>query len=506
MLTTLLMLLIAWQDATTYKISISPITVTVETVTTPAPVPDPEPEIPTPWVGPPEVIPDPNAGWTVLTPSADSRIIYVSSSTGNDANDGLTESTPLATIAKAYSLTRKDYPDWILLKHGDEFVSNLNWEKSGRSADEPAVLSGYGDGARPVINEEGINYYGSNGKALSHLAFVGLQFKGNGINGKGIFLAGNVSDVLIENNSFDDYHLSMQIISIGEFIPTDLSIRRNVSTDAIGIGLLAVEIDKILLEENLFDNSGQSGEGPSIYKHNVYLTKVKNLTAKNNIFARGSNFGLKMASNDVAGFTDFLVENNLFFNNGISLDASGNVPLGITTYRHQRGTINNNVFTEIGRTFADGSKQDMAAWMRNTETITWDSNYFVHKQHLAANPMFHWGDDERHKDITIQNSVVYDWSLGDGKPDSRYFEFNAYQASPLVGVTNLQLVNNQINLPAASYVDPTRTVGSYYTTIGGTNDAVAFLTAARGRSKANWSPQFTANAVNNYIRAGFTKK
>lgn len=82
MLATVLMLLVAFQDATTYKISISPITVTVETVTTPAP--DPEPEIPTPLVGPPEVVPDPNAGWTVLTPSADSRMIYVSSSTGNE--------------------------------------------------------------------------------------------------------------------------------------------------------------------------------------------------------------------------------------------------------------------------------------------------------------------------------------------------------------------------------------------------------------------------------------
>src|SRR4051812_9806809 len=37
-------------------------------------------------------------GWTQVTPSSDSRVVYVSSSSGNDANDGLTEATAKATI------------------------------------------------------------------------------------------------------------------------------------------------------------------------------------------------------------------------------------------------------------------------------------------------------------------------------------------------------------------------------------------------------------------------
>lgn len=37
-------------------------------------------------------------GWTVLTPSADSRLVYVSSSTGNNSNDGLSPATPKQTI------------------------------------------------------------------------------------------------------------------------------------------------------------------------------------------------------------------------------------------------------------------------------------------------------------------------------------------------------------------------------------------------------------------------
>src|SRR6266478_3333053 len=52
-------------------------------------------------------------GWTLVTPSPDSRIIYVSSSTGNDANSGLSRFAPLKTIAKGESLLRDGMPDWL---------------------------------------------------------------------------------------------------------------------------------------------------------------------------------------------------------------------------------------------------------------------------------------------------------------------------------------------------------------------------------------------------------
>ena len=43
-------------------------------------------------------------GWTVVEPSADSQIVYVSSTQGNDANDGLSALTPKKTIGAAKSL------------------------------------------------------------------------------------------------------------------------------------------------------------------------------------------------------------------------------------------------------------------------------------------------------------------------------------------------------------------------------------------------------------------
>lgn len=444
-------------------------------------------------------------GWTVLTPAADSRMIYVSSSAGNDTNAG-TEAAPVATIAKAYTLTRNKFPDQILLKRSDQFIANISYGKSGRAINEPMVFSAYGEGNRPIINGQGLNYWGANGGvgySMNFVAITGIEFRG-GPGLKAINFAGGMDHILIEDCAFSKYGtVALHIQNINADTPKNITIRRNAVTDCDGQGMLINYTDGLSLEENLVDHNGHSGDGPNMLRHNVYLSDIKHLTAQNNIFARGSNFGLKMATNNIAGFTDFVVENNLFLNNGISMDASSGIPLGITTYRHQRGVVKDNVFTELGRQFANGAVQDTAAWLRNTESVVWDGNHFVHKPALAGNPLISWGNNERHKDITISNSVVHNWNLGANAPATMYFEFQAYQEPPLVGVTNLQLVNNRIDKPDAEYADPSRTVGSYYASIGGINDAVAFLEVARNQSKANWNAAYTADAVNDYIRDGF---
>ncbi len=69
--------------------------------------------------------------------------IYVSSSIGNDANDGLTEATPVKTIAKANEIAAAG--DGILLKRGDEFRESV-YVKSN------TTYSAYGEGAKPFIN------------------------------------------------------------------------------------------------------------------------------------------------------------------------------------------------------------------------------------------------------------------------------------------------------------------------------------------------------------------
>jgi hypothetical protein len=56
---------------------------------------------------------------------------------------------------------------------------------------------------------------------------------------------------------------------------------------------------------------------------------------------------------------------------------------------------------------------------------------------------------------------------------------------------------------AVAYSDPNRTIATYHASIGGAPSLQAFLSEARQQSKSYWRVQYTANAVNDYVRAGF---
>src|SRR3954462_5008328 len=85
------------------------------------------------------------SGFTVIGPSADSKVIYVSSSQGNDGNAGTSVNAPVKTIAKGKSLLRNGMPDQMLLKKGDAWYESIGTGGlSGRAADEPMVIGSYG--------------------------------------------------------------------------------------------------------------------------------------------------------------------------------------------------------------------------------------------------------------------------------------------------------------------------------------------------------------------------
>jgi hypothetical protein len=76
-------------------------------------------------------------GWTKFTASPDTQKVYVSSTSGNDQNDGLSPATPKRTLAAGVALMRHGYPDWLLLERGDVWHESLGqWRKSGRSQSE----------------------------------------------------------------------------------------------------------------------------------------------------------------------------------------------------------------------------------------------------------------------------------------------------------------------------------------------------------------------------------
>ncbi|HZN68684.1 MAG TPA: hypothetical protein VFB66_25615, partial [Tepidisphaeraceae bacterium] len=64
-------------------------------------------------------------GFTAITPSANTRVVYVSSSLGDDAFDGMSPERPVRSIARGASLVRSGSPDWMLLNRGDVWHETL---------------------------------------------------------------------------------------------------------------------------------------------------------------------------------------------------------------------------------------------------------------------------------------------------------------------------------------------------------------------------------------------
>src|SRR4051794_1369227 len=120
-----------------------------------------------------------SAGWTVVTPSSDTRTIYVSSSSGNDANIGTSPTAAVKSLAKAASLLRDGSPDWMLLKRGDTWSGSSfpTWNKSGRSSAEPMYIGTFGAGSRPLIDTGAVGgFAATTGRAVNNLVMSGVQF------------------------------------------------------------------------------------------------------------------------------------------------------------------------------------------------------------------------------------------------------------------------------------------------------------------------------------------
>lgn len=79
------------------------------------------------------------------TPSADTRIVFVSSSEGDDSFDGLSPSRPKKSLRAALEVARIGKPDWIVLKRGDVFRAEGRLPRiAGRGPGEEMIVGAYG--------------------------------------------------------------------------------------------------------------------------------------------------------------------------------------------------------------------------------------------------------------------------------------------------------------------------------------------------------------------------
>lgn len=82
--------------------------------------------------------------------SSKGKIYYISSSQGNDKNDGLSEKKALRSLAKASEL-RLEAGDKVLLKSGDIWEAETFLPQGNGTPEKPITISSYGKGEKPHI-------------------------------------------------------------------------------------------------------------------------------------------------------------------------------------------------------------------------------------------------------------------------------------------------------------------------------------------------------------------
>ena len=370
-------------------------------------------------------------GWTNVTPSADTRIVYVSSSEGSDSNSGLSPDSPFKTIAKGKGLLRSGSPDWLLLKRGDVWFEKYGLlNVSGRSAQEPILISAYGEGDRPLLNTRTDNAISTNVTAVNNVAIVGIHFNSNTNDpsspdftntsaGYGFYGVAPINGILVEDCHFEHYGTNLLFQSY-QGLEQNISVRRNVIVDSTGgrsQGMYVNEVEDILIEENLFDHNGwseeNSGEPSSIYNHNVYMSSHNDgdIVVRGNIFANASSHGLQARAGGV-------IENNLFLKNPIGMvfgNGSSFTPGGV------EGRVSHNVFLDSRD--INGNPRGYGIEVGNTKpdagTVVED-NIFAHdgqrnfpaiKLSMGNSPS-NLSDAVGLNDLTVRDNIVYDWYQG----------------------------------------------------------------------------------------------
>jgi hypothetical protein len=465
----------------------------------------------------------PATGWTDFPPSADSRIIYVSSSAGNDANDGLSQATPKRTLTNGYEALRSGYPDHLRIMRGDTLSEDaIFMTKSGRSVTEPLVIEAYGNEAlpRPVWRTGyGGGIVRDSHARIQYVAVMNLELDGSrNMGGAGVSMIGGGSGVGGSDWLFEDLYIHNYGTNIvidtasGEYgAIRDVTIRRCIISDAYpvsghGQGIFAAGIGgQFLLEENVFDHNGyEGGTTPTVFNHNVYIYNYNGAdwatqltTFRGNIVARASSHGAQLRGGGV-------LYNNLAVGNSIGLlsGTGGGADGGVDPTNPLTTDMQYNVVTE-GKDM-EAPNFNALGWGID---LQWLAGGVVSNNLLANNlgsaPHSIWtggqhGYDFIH-DLTISNNVVYNWgqveiegnsssnynnifannTLVDTNPTRSIFYHYVY---PVVGAINSSTNLFDVTNPNAFYYGGSHNFAQWRTAVGDTGSTmqqVAFTDPTR---------------------------
>lgn len=519
----------------------------------------------------------------------DSRIIYVSSSDGDDTtgvcytpnatvvgsdpfNPG-SSIQPFKTLTAAYSQLRSGYPDMLLLKRGDAWeesfsdVSAGEWKKSGRSPHERIILATYGEGDRPLLNlgsGSGIVCSG-----VDNLTVTGIRFFSHTWQtvspGKGVYILSGGTGAhhqLHEDCLYDRHELNV-VQGSTDNPHAQIAFRRciinNIGRDGDGGDVFYVtRMTGFLFEENIVyvPNTGArwlylSPAG------NEDSSTLRGVLVRRNIFFTSTRGGINGRSGGV-------FDNNLIVRNDNVLLGG----LGGSDGSVQNADATNNVFLESARYTVvaltlqglDGSLDTEACGLIKGNIFTDGTGIDGSSTAILINA----GEDDAAiaKNLTIEKNIIYNWTgegtnrgmatsaaflangvsgvlirdndfqftsgdpikeiilhraYADGTMRFEGFSYygNRYYVDKNTSPNNwftpggsfegwvLESGETGAQVVQVDYPDPDRNLKTYNVLLGGDPSTEQFMQEAIQQSRAYWRPEYTAAAVNAYIREGF---
>jgi len=487
------------------------------------------------------------------------RVIFVDSVSGDDGtaqadtlanvtfdSNGIFQSAgtihPYQTLATAYAQMRADEPDIMLLKRGSEWSTGLGvtYLKSGDSQTTPHIIASYGPtGNRPKLTDILFNTSNASFVFISGLHFYSANWT----------TAARALDIrwLASYQTFEDLYIEQKagdIVAGTVGSSTNIAFRRciwlhNAAHDG---QLFASGTTNLLLEENIFSTpydesyTNMSRYGRHLY---FYFSADKNLQLRGNIFFASDREGADLRWGGVAN-------NNLFMQSFLRMGDEGTGTREIAS-----GNIFNNVLLEASPRTGVGTQMTIIAndGTNIYNNIKSDNSGGINiMPNLDATPALPLA-----RNIDIYDNIVSGYPAGNGT--GIYFSslltdllnltitgndlqlLNGNGADALIGIQTAHLpyatfANNRYysttadadwfnqgtyaqwitatgetgsSNAAVTYTDPSRTLRSYNQTLGGTASTEEFMAEALNQSRQNWRPEYTACAVNNYIREGFDK-
>lgn len=447
----------------------------------------------------------PGEGFLAFTPPADARVYYVSA-TGNDNNDGLSESRALRTLAKAYGKIRDKSGDWILLKAGDVFEGGFDsWSKSGKSLEEPLHVGVYGEGDRPIVHSNGKGFWQGYG-TVTNIRMDGIHALANLRLGKsseemiwkesGFRIYGKGGNYVLHDMKIEGFKFGIVLQGYSEGAIKNAVMIRCIVNNSFGhwdgavgghsSGIYADAVDGLRFIECTFDRNGWNpqvnGAKRTKFNHNFYVQyNCANVAMSGSIVTRGSSHGLQLrCGGDVI--------NNLFVRNALGFYVSrapslvlDNVVMdcddiddreirgqGININPVVQATVANNIVTV---------KSGRAGWMPGIQ-VSWTKA-------LNDLPSFN---------VEMHDNVIWDWWM-----DNHHDEIIIDKAARVSRYNNTVDGVVQENGSRVVYNDPTVDFDSYVE--GGFSE---FLNNAVNRRRGEWNEQFTAPVFNDYMRQGFS--